>query len=145
MTTEIKPPLWFWIVAILLALWEVMGCYACVLQIKLGAAAMGPVDDWSLEYYAALPFWYNAIYVVATFGGLLGSLTLLLRDKRAAPLFWASFAAIVVMFGYAFMATDLIAHKGLARVLPFPLFIALIGALSMWFTRSAAKKGWLRT
>jgi hypothetical protein len=137
--------MWFWIVAILLALWEVMGCYACVTQIKLGAAAMGPVDDWSLKYYAALPFWYNAVYVVATFGGLLGGVALLLRDKRAAPLFWATFAAIVLMFGYAFVATDLIAHKGLARVLPFPLFIALVGALSIWLGQFAAKKGWLRT
>lgn len=144
-TTTMKPPLWFWIVTILLALWEVMGCYACVMQIKLGAAAMGPVDDWSLKYYAALPVWYNAIYVVATFGGLFGGLALLLRNRRATHLFWASFAAIVVMFGYAFVATDLIAHKGLAMVLPFPLFIALVGALSIWFAQFAAKRGWLRS
>lgn len=144
MTIKIKPPLWFWIVAILLALWEVMGCYACVMQIKLGAAAMGPVDEWSLKYYAALPVWYNAIYFVATFGGLLGGLALLLRDRRAAPLFWASFVAIDLMFVYAFVATDLIAHKKLERVLPFPLFIALVGALSIKFAQFSTKKGWLR-
>ena len=143
MTAKTKPPLWYWIAVILLVLWEVMGCFACVMQIRLGAAAMGPVDDWSLKYYAALPVWYNWVYVVATFGGLLGGLALLIRDKRAAPLFWVSFVAIIVMFGYAFVATDLIAHKGLAQVLPFPLFIALVGAVSIWFTRLAAKKGWL--
>ncbi len=145
MTSHTKPPLWYWIVAILLTLWGVMGCFACVTQIRLGAAAMGPVDDWSLKYYAALPVWYNAVYAVATFGGLLGDLALLRRDRRARPLFWASFAAIIVMFGYAFAATDLIAHKGLAQVLPFPLFIALVGALSIWLTQFAAKKGWLRS
>ncbi|WP_267361248.1 MULTISPECIES: hypothetical protein [unclassified Methylobacterium] len=145
MTTAMKPPLWFWIVAILLTLWEVMGCFACVMQIKVGAAAMGPADYWSLNYYATLPVWYNAINVVATFGGLLGGLALLLRNRRAVPLFWASLAAVVLMFGYAFLATDLIAHKGSAAVLPFPLFIALVGALSIWFAHFAAKVGWLRS
>ena len=143
MTTETKAPTWFWIVAILLLLWEAMGCYACVMQIRLGAAAMGPVDDWSLKYYAALPAWYNGVYAIATFGGLVAGLMLLLRNKRASLLFWVSFVAIVVMFGYAFAATDLIAHKGLAQVLPFPLFIAAVGALAIWFAGFSARKGWV--
>lgn len=144
MTVRAKPPIWFWIVAIALVLWEAMGCYACVMQFRLGEAAMGSVDDWSLRYYAALPVWYNWVYAVATFGGLLGGLALLLRHGRAAAaLFWISFAAIVVMFGYAFAATDLIAHKGLAQVLPLPLFIAAVGAFSIWFTAFAAKRGWV--
>ena len=143
MTTTHKAPAWFWIVAILLLLWEAMGCYACVLQFKLGAAAMGPVDDWSLKYYASLPAWYNVVYAIATFGGLLGALTLLLRNKLASPLFWISFVAVIVMFGYAFAATDLIAHKGLGQVLPFPLIIAAVGAFSIWFTGVAVKKGWV--
>lgn len=141
MTTKMKPPTWFWIVTILLVLWEAMGCYACIEQIRLGAAAMGPVDDWSLKYYAALPVWYNWVYVAATFGGLLGGLALMIRDQRASLLFRISFAAVIVMFGYAFVATDLIAHKGLGRVLPFPLFIAAVGAFSIWFARFTARKG----
>ncbi len=143
MTAGMKPPAWFWIAATLLTLWGLVGCYACVEQMRLGAAAMGPVDAWSLKYYSALPFWYNAVYGVATFGGLLGDVALLLRNRRATALFWISLAAIILMFGYAFAATDLIAHKGLAQVLPFPLVIAVIGAMSVWFARFATKKGWL--
>ena len=144
MTAEVKVPSWFRIVAIVLVLWELMGCFACYSQIRLGAAAMGPVDDWSLKYYAALPVWYNWVYAVATFGGLLGGVALVLRDRRALPLFWISLAAIVVMFGYAFAATDLIAHKGLGQVLPFPLFIAAVGAFSVWLAGYAARNGWNR-
>ena len=145
MTATSKPPIWFLIVVILLVLWEVVGCLACVSQIRLGAAAMGPVDAWSLKYYAALPVWYNGVYAFATFGGLAGAVALLLRDRRAGLLFWASLAGIVLMFGYAFAATDLIAHKGLAQVLPFPLVIAAVGVLSIWLARVAARNGWFRT
>jgi hypothetical protein len=144
MATEQKPPIWFWILVTVLVLWEALGCYACLTQLKLGAAAMGPVDEWSLRYYAALPVWYNPVYFVATFAGLLGGLAMVLRERRAELLFWFSFAAIIAMFGYAFASTDLIAHKGLAQVLPFPLFIATVGACSIWFARLAAERGWMR-
>lgn len=143
MTGKAKAPAWFWIVTIVLVLWESMGCFTCIEQIRLGAAAMGPVDDWSLRYYAALPVWYNGVYAVATFGGLLGGIALLLRHRSASLLFWISFAAIIVMFGYAFAATDLVAHKGWAQVLPFPLFIAGVGGISIWFAGFAAKRGWI--
>ncbi len=138
-----KAPSWFWIVTILLVLWEVMGCFACFEQFRLGAAAMGPVDDWSRQYYAALPVWYNGVYAVATLSSLLGGLALLLRKKPAITFYWIALAAIIVMFGYAFTATDLIAHKGLGNVLPFPLIIAGIGAVSIWFAGFARNKGWL--
>lgn len=143
MTASIKPPISFWLVAIALVLWEAAGCYACVQQFRLGAAAMGPVDDWSTAYYAALPGWYNWVYAVATFGGLAGGLALLARQRIAKTLFWISFAAVIVMFGYAFAATDLIAHKGLAQVLPFPLFIAAVAAYSIWYAGRAERSGWL--
>jgi hypothetical protein len=143
MTARTKAPVLFWIVAILLVLWEAAGCYACVMQIMLGAAAMGPVDDWSLKYYAALPIWYNWVYAVATFGGLLGGVALLSRNRSASTLFLISFVAIIVMFGYAFAATDLIAHKGLEQVVPFPLFIAAVGVFSIWFADFAVRRGWI--
>ena len=143
MTPKRNSPPGFWIVVILLTLWQAFGCFACIQQIRLGAAAIGPVDEWSLKYYSALPAWYNWVYAVATFGGLLGCAALIARDKRATLLFWISFVAVIVFFGYAFAATDLIAHKGLGQVLPFPLFIAAVSAFSIWLARFAARKGWL--
>jgi hypothetical protein len=87
--------------------------------------------------------WYNGVYAVACFGSLLGGVALLLRKSSASYFFWASFAEISVMFGYAFAATDIIAHKGLGQVLPFPLVIAALGAASIWFAGFATKKGWI--
>lgn len=143
MTTRSNPPAWYWIATVALVLWEAMGCYACIAQIRSGAEAMGPADAWSRQYYAALPVWYNGVYAVATFGGLFGGIAMLLRRRAAIALFWLSLAAVVVMFGYAFAMTDLIAHKGPAAVLPFPLFIAAVGILSIWFARMATRRGWI--
>lgn len=143
MGNAVRPPVWYWIVAGLLALWEAVGCIACLAQITQGAAAMGPVDDWSRAYYAALPVWYNWVYGVATFGGLLGAVALLWRKAVALRLFQLSLVAVIVMFGWAFAATDLIAHKGAGTVLPFPLFIAAVGTFAIWLAAFAIRKRWI--
>jgi len=144
MASGVKPPVWFWIVALLLVVWEGFGFYMCVEQFRIGPASWGvPVDDWARTYYAALPVWYNWVYAVATFGGLLGALALLLRERRASILFWISFIAIIAMFGYTFAATDMIAHKGVAEAVPFPVVIALVGAFAIWFSGMATRKGWI--
>jgi hypothetical protein len=143
MATGVKPPTWFWIVAVVLTLWGAMGIWAWYTQVTLGAAAMGPVDDWSSRYFAALPVWYNYVYGISVFGGLLGALALLLRERRSIILFWISLIGVIVMFGYAFAATDLIAHKGAAQTIPFPVFIAAIAILQIWFAGMAAKKRWI--
>jgi len=74
---------------------------------------------------------------------LLGAVALLLRMRRSVTLFWLSLIAVVVMFGYLFATTDLIAHKGAGVVLPFPAVIALIALFSVWFAGMAARKGWI--
>jgi len=144
MATGVKPPAWFWIVALLLVAWEAIGVYFCVDQIQRGAAsAMWEQDGYHQALYRTLPTWYNYCYALATFGGLLGALALLLREKRARILFWISLIAVIVQFGYVFAKTDLIAHEGAAKVVPFPLVIALVGIFAIWFSGVAARKGWI--
>jgi hypothetical protein len=144
MAAGVKPPVLFWIVAILLVLWEAIGVWFCVDQMRMGAAsAMWEQDAWHQALYRTLPAWYNYCYAVATFGGLLGGLALLLRERRSIILFWISLVALVVQFGYVFTATDLIAHEGAAKVVPFPVFIGVVGIFAIWFAGFAAKKGWI--
>ncbi|WP_375396862.1 hypothetical protein [uncultured Sphingomonas sp.] len=143
MSTGLRPPAWFWIVAVLLVLWEAMGVFSCIQQFRLGAEAMGPATNYDRALYASLPVWYNYAYAVATFGGLLGGLALLLKEARAVILFWISLIAVLVMFGYLFATTDIIAHKGAGTVLPFPIVIALVGAFSIWFATMARARRWI--
>lgn len=142
MAATVKPPLWFWVIAVLLLLWAAMGCLAWYSQWTQGPAAWGPVDDWARTYYAALPGWYDYVYGVGTIGGLLGVVALLLCHRLAITLFWTSEIAVVVMFGYTFAATNLIAHKG-AGTVAFPVVIAAIGAFEIWLASLAARRGWI--
>ncbi|SOB87321.1 hypothetical protein SAMN06297144_2451 [Sphingomonas guangdongensis] len=140
---RLRAPFWFYLVAVVLLLWGVMGVVACVQQVRLGAEAMGPASDYDRQLYAALPGWYNVIYAVAVGSGFLGAAALLARSPLARALFIVSVVAVAIQFGWLFAATDIIAAKGAATVLPFPILILGIAIVEVWFADYARRRGWI--
>jgi hypothetical protein len=138
-----KPPSWFWALAVVLLLWGLGGCFALYLHVTLGAAMTPTPDAWERAYDAALPVWFTPVYFVSIFGGVFGAVALLMRSKLAHPFFIASLAGVIVQFGYVFLGTDLIAHKGAAATVPFPLFVAAVAAFQIWFAVYAKRRGWI--
>jgi hypothetical protein len=140
---KVKPPVWFWIVAGLLVLWGLAGCASLYVHIAYGPSIDPNATDWDRAYFAALPSWLVWVYGVAVGGGLLGSLALVARSRMARPLYLASLAGVVVQFGYIFLFTDMIAHKGAAMTVPFPLLIFALALVQIWFAGLAARRGWI--
>ncbi|MBB4153235.1 putative membrane protein YhdT [Sphingomonas jinjuensis] len=136
-------PMWFRIVAAILLVWGVAGCWACLQQFRLGAEAMGPASDYDRALYATLPIWYNAVYAVAVGTGFLGALALLARSVLARPLFLISLVAVIVQFGWLFVRSDIVAHKGALVVLPFPIIIVAAAAFGAWLAGHARTRGWI--
>jgi hypothetical protein len=138
-----KPPVWFWIVSALFLVWGLLGAFSIYMFVTLGPTMNASPDEWERAYAALIPGWYVWVYVVAVGGGVLGAAALLARSRYAGPLFIASIVGVVIQFGYAFLATDLIAHKGAAATIPFPAFILFMALLQFWFAGMAAKRGWI--
>jgi len=136
-------PVWFTIVVMVLVIWGAVGVFACVQQIRLGAEAMGPADAYYRRLYASFPTWYNGVYAIATGSGLAAALALVLRSALARPLFLVSLVAVIVQFGWLFVATDIIAVRGAAQVVPFPVFIAAVALFGVWLSGHARRRGWI--
>ena len=143
MTLRVKPPTWFWIVAALLALWGVMGVVGFHVDVATSAADRAKLDPYDQQLYATRPPWLIACYAVAVWAGLIGSLLLLVRKRLALPLYVASLVAVLVMFGWMFVMTDIIAHKGVLVATGFPILVALLCVLEIWLARLAKKRGWI--
>ncbi len=139
-----KPPVWFWIVAVVLLLWALAGVFAFYSQVTIDPATLAAMSDYDRQLLTSLPGWITAVYGVATIGGALGALALLARSAFARLLYLVSLAAVIVQFGYILGATDLIAVKGFATAAGFPIFIAVMGIVQLWFANMAAGRGWLR-
>jgi hypothetical protein len=136
-----RPPLWFWIVVALLILWGLSGLVGFYMGVSEAARAQMSAYDRSL--YENAPGWYLPVYGVAVWAGLIGSALLAFRRLVARLFYIASLVAVLVMFGYTFAATDLIAVKGVATAVTFPIVIALIGAFEIWLAGHSERRGWI--
>jgi hypothetical protein len=82
------------------------------------------------------------VFGIATWGALAAGIALLLRRAVAVILAAVSLVATVVMFGWMFAATDIIAAKGLWTSY-FPAVIVFVGIFTLWFANRAKARGWI--
>ena len=139
----VRTPKWFTLIAVLLLLWGIAGCITFYSHARFGADAIAAATEYDRRLFASLPGWFNLVYGIAVGGGLSGAAALLFRSRWAVPLFALSLAAVVVQFGWTFLATDLLAVKGAAETVPFPLFIAVVAVFQLWFARHARRRRWI--
>jgi hypothetical protein len=142
-TAASKPPTWYWVVSGLAVLWMLFGVMAWVMDLMTDEAALATMSEAQRQLYAARPQWLFAVYGVAIFGGLAGAIGLLLRKSWASLLLVVSLVAVIVQFGYTFLAMHAVELLGAAAAIPFPLVIFLIGVALVWFASLSRKKGWI--
>ena len=136
-------PVLFWIVAILALLWNLFGLFSFYYHFTATPDVVATWPDAQQRIAAATPRWIFAAFAVATIGGVLGSLGLLLRRRWAVPVLLLSLLAIVVQFSSYYLLTPTWALTGAAGA-ALPLCIALVGLFLWWYARRAAARGWLR-
>lgn len=136
-------PGWFTTAAIVLLLWAIAGVASFAGHVFVGEKMAAEQGAWDLAYYRTLPAWFAWDYAIATLASLAGATALLMRSRHATVLYVISLVGVVIQFGYVFLGTDLMAHKGAAATVPFPAFIVLMGAVQIAVARMAAKRGWI--
>lgn len=138
-----KAPIWFWAAAVVLALWGLMGVAAFYMDLMTTPEQLAKMSAYDQKLLASRPEWFMWLYGASVLSGLFGSIALLLRSALARPLFVLSLVLVVVMFGYIFAKTDLIAVKGFTVAAGFPIVIALIGIFQIWLAGLAIRRGWI--
>lgn len=138
-----KPPTWFYVVAVIIILWECIGCYAYISQVSMSAADIAQMPMAQQEIWKMVPEWVTSAYALAVWVGLAGGIALLLRLRISRSLFIVSLIAVVVQFGWTFAATPMLTTVGPTAAV-FPAFIIAVGMMAVWFSGKAAGNGWLR-
>lgn len=138
-----KPPVWFWIVAVLAILWEAQGCMAYLHEVRMTPADLAAMPPAQRDIWLMMPSWLFGAFAVAVWVGLAGAVTLLLRKRLARSLFIVSLVAIVVQFGWVFTQTPIFQKMSFGEAAGLPIAIFVIGAVLVWFAGFATKRGWL--
>lgn len=135
-----KPTRRFWTVSAVALAWNLVGVMSYLMSVTIGPEALASLPEAERNLYTDIPAWATSAYAIAVFGGLLGSIALLLRKAWAVPLFVASLVAVVVQMAHAFFMTALFEVKGAGAAI-LPLLILAIAAYLVWFSRSARERG----
>jgi ABC-type xylose transport system permease subunit len=138
-----KPTRRFWTIGTVALAWNLVGVMSYLMSVTAGPEVLAALPEAERALYADIPAWATSAYAIAVFGGLLGSVALLLRQAWAVPLFVVSLIGVLVQMGHAFFMTALLQVKGASAAI-LPVLILAIAAYLVWYARSARARGWLR-
>lgn len=138
--SPIRIPWHLWVVGVLVLLWDMVGAFDYLMTQTQNESYMGQFTPEQLEYFYGFPAWAVAFWALAVWGGLVGSILLLLRKRLAAPVLLVSFVSMVVTSIYNFVLSeglDVMGSTGAA----FSAVIFVV-ALGVWiYARTMVKKG----
>ncbi len=139
------PPRWYWIVAALALVWMAFGVMAFIMDPLTDEAALAEMSEAQRELFLARPTWLFTVYGVSVFSGLAGAIGLLMRRGWAVTAFGLSLVFVIIQFVYVLFVMDAIGRIGAAEAVPFPILIFTIGAVLLWFSLRAKRRGWLKS
>ncbi len=142
MSTHIKPPKSFWVIASIALIWNLMGVFQFFSATVLLETVVAALPKAEADLYTGMPIWYLVVFGIAVFSGLVGCITLLLKKKISVGLFGISLLAVLVAQGYWLFGTEVLTILGLTSAI-MPLVVIAISIFLYFYSKGAAKNGWI--
>jgi len=137
-------PAHLWIVGILSLLWSAMGCFDYLMTVTSNQTYLGKMPADQIAYLNSLPTWLTGAWAIGVWGGLLGSLLLLMRSRHAVLAFGLSLVAAVIAMGYEMFATQQPASMTSGEMAVMPWVVLAVCAFLLWYAWTMDRKGVLR-
>jgi hypothetical protein len=141
---SVKAPWHIWVVGVVSLLWNSVGSMDFVMTQTRNKAYMSAFTPAQLDFYYGFPIWIVAAWGIAVWGGVLGSLSLLIRKRQAVHLFFLSLICMVLTSIHNYALSNGFEIMGGMRALIFGATIFVIGVLLLVYARSMRKRGVLR-
>lgn len=138
-----KPPLHFWIVAILSLLWNGYGGFDYLMTQTQNAGYLATYTPEQKAYFAGLPLWMDCSWALGVWTSVVGSVLLILRRHWALQAFLVSLVGIAGMLIHSYVLTDGARIMG-PQAPVFSAVITTIGLFLAWYAWTMIKKGVLR-
>jgi hypothetical protein len=140
-----KTPWHLWVVGIVSILWNSAGVVDFTLTELKNEAYLKQFTPEQLACVAGFPLWAVAAWGAGVYGGLGGTILLLLRRRWAVPVFLASVAGVILTSLYSYVLSDTMKRMNTgAGGMVFSAAIFIIAVLLWWYARAMARRGVLR-
>ena len=134
-------PWHLWLIGIIGGLWSSMGVISFMLTQMKVEDVMSRFPPQQREYFESFPLWAVAFWAIGVFGGVIGCLLLLLKNRLAFRVLLASMiGTIVCNLGGLFLLGGMKVMRETGG-LGLALFPVLFAGFLAWYARAMSKKG----
>jgi hypothetical protein len=138
---RVSTPRQLWFVGVLALLWNLVGAFDYLMSQTRNASYMAEFSPEQLEFFYGFPAWVVAAWAIAVWGGVLGSLLLLMRKALAAPVFLASLLAMTVTAFHNYGIANGMEVIGGGFELAFTAVIFIVQVLLLLYARRMRERG----
>ena len=139
--TKSAVPVWYWIIAAVALLWNLLGCVFFGMELFAQEAFMEAMTEPQKAWVRSIPGWIYFVYGVAVATGVLGSIGLFLRKSWATLMFAICLGAVIVQMVYTMIIGGGVKVSGPSGLV-MPAVVIGIAAALLWFSWLARSRGW---
>ena len=140
-TTTPGRPWHLWVIGIIGVLWSSIGVLSFMLTQMNVEAVTSRFPPQQREYFESFPLWAVAFWAIGVFGGVIGCILLLLKNRLAFHALLASvIGAVVTNLGGLFLLGGLEVMVE-TSALGFTVFPIIFAAFLTYYARAMSKKG----
>jgi hypothetical protein len=133
-------PKHLWIIGIIALLWNLSGAFDYLMTQTKTEFYMSQFDQAQLDYFYGFPIWFEFFWALAVWGGVLGTVLLLMRKRLAVPVFLVSFVSMVVSAIYSLGFSNGMEIMGTTGVISTAVIFFV--ALGLWlYARAMGARG----
>ena len=144
MNQDTKPlvPVWYWAIAIVALLWNLLGCFFFGMELFYQEEMMVDFTEAQKEWSRSIPVWIYVLFGISVFSGTGGSFGLLMRKQCSRWLLDLSLATVLIQMGYTMILAGGFKVMGPQGAI-MPIVVISIGSFLVWFVRYAGRREWL--
>ena len=138
-----QTPKHLWVIGIVTLLWNAMGAFDYLMTQTQNESYMGQFTPEQLEFFYGFPSWVVAFWAIAVWGGVLGSILLLLRKSLAVSVFMISFVSMLITAIQNYALSNAFEVSGMFG-LTFSVAVFLVALGLVIYSRAMSQRGVLR-
>ena len=140
-TSHTSRPWHLWLVGILGFLWSSVGAYDYLMTQTQNEGYLSSFTPEQLDFFYSFPTWVIAFWALAVWGGVLGTVLLLLRKRWAVGVLLVSLVSMVVTTIHNYFLSDGMEHMGDPFSLVFSALIFLFALGLFLYARAMKNRG----
>jgi hypothetical protein len=140
--TDPGSPKWFYVLSILLPLWNVIGVATFFSHMSTTTEQIESMPAVEQQLYLGIPLWANITFAIGVFSGTLGSLALVLKNALAYSILLLSLGCVLVHNIHTLLIANTLQVFGMCGLI-MPMIVSFISMFLVWLANDAKHKGWL--